>query len=489
MLQLRSQKSGIEEMRRRGVEVVEVGNEPQVLLDDDYLIAATQDIEFVPARLEKCAANPVLIPDRPWEGAINLVTALHDEEEQLFKLWYSILQQGRPEKTGYAISRDGVNWEKPSLGLVEYEGSRDNNLVVDGNWPCCVYKDYSEPDPERRYKAVFNIVDFRGVGFTIGTSPDGLRWNIPRYAMLNGGEFDSQNVVVWDDQQGSFRAYVRHWLYGMRQMRLAESPNLTRWPRLRWVHGPDNADPPELDLYTPAISKYALAPNVYVMITAAYDHPTDSLSGQLALSRDGVQWKRYRHPFIPLGAPGAWDAGCLYPAPALLPLGDRLFVTYRGDNRGHVEIFEGAGIGVGTLRRDGFVALRAGAREGIVTTRPLAFSHDGYLQPHKGRLTLNIDVAGGRAQVELLDLNGVPLPGYAKDDCDPIEDDSTLRIVSWRGRRALDQLCGTPLMVRFYLTNCALYSLQFLAYGTRGRTFDDPEEQRLYDLDRSHPIL
>ena len=31
----------------------------------------------------------------------------------------------------YAESKDGVNWRKPKLGIVEYNGSRENNLVWD----------------------------------------------------------------------------------------------------------------------------------------------------------------------------------------------------------------------------------------------------------------------------------------------------------------------------------------------------------------------
>jgi hypothetical protein len=31
----------------------------------------------------------------------------------------------------YAISQDGLNWEKPILGLVEYHGSRDNNILLE----------------------------------------------------------------------------------------------------------------------------------------------------------------------------------------------------------------------------------------------------------------------------------------------------------------------------------------------------------------------
>ena len=36
----------------------------------------------------------------------------------------------RADRLCYAVSRDGVHWEKPALGLVEYNGSTQNNLVA-----------------------------------------------------------------------------------------------------------------------------------------------------------------------------------------------------------------------------------------------------------------------------------------------------------------------------------------------------------------------
>jgi hypothetical protein len=32
--------------------------------------------------------------------------------------------------SGYAESEDGVDWVKPNLGLVEYHGGRENNLLL-----------------------------------------------------------------------------------------------------------------------------------------------------------------------------------------------------------------------------------------------------------------------------------------------------------------------------------------------------------------------
>ena len=42
---------------------------------------------------------------------------------------------------------------KPNLGLVEFEGSRDNNLLPADEFIPSFY-DPDEPDPQRRYKKV-----------------------------------------------------------------------------------------------------------------------------------------------------------------------------------------------------------------------------------------------------------------------------------------------------------------------------------------------
>ena len=44
----------------------------------------------------------------------------------------------------YATSKDGIHWEKPDLGLVEYNGSQRNNIVWRGPHGAGVIKDLSE---------------------------------------------------------------------------------------------------------------------------------------------------------------------------------------------------------------------------------------------------------------------------------------------------------------------------------------------------------
>src|ERR1051325_4494898 len=54
-------------------------------------------------------------------------TVLHVDGE--YRMWYSG-HDGHKRQVCYATSKDGIAWEKPKLGLVEYQGGKQNNLVA-----------------------------------------------------------------------------------------------------------------------------------------------------------------------------------------------------------------------------------------------------------------------------------------------------------------------------------------------------------------------
>lgn len=97
-----------------------------------------------------------------------------------FHMWYLGHPQENPDRIRlcYAVSKDGKNWQKPSLGLVEYKGTRQNNLValeVPGDiMSCNVIYEPQDPDPSRRFKIFYEVrPEYRG---HVAFSPDGLRW-------------------------------------------------------------------------------------------------------------------------------------------------------------------------------------------------------------------------------------------------------------------------------------------------------------------------
>jgi len=82
----------------------------------------------------------------------------------------------------YATSKDGVNWEKPNLGLVEFNGSKANN-IVDFPEPllwstAAIIHDPEDPDPARRFKMAYEGGTEKDptVVFRVAFSPDGLHW-------------------------------------------------------------------------------------------------------------------------------------------------------------------------------------------------------------------------------------------------------------------------------------------------------------------------
>ena len=148
--------------------------------------AHVENAELQLGTVEKSVHNPLFRedffadPPKRWEARFDNVypSVIYDEAEGVFKCWYKsfIVDEasvetplaGRPRTryTGgkreegllYAISNDGVHWEKPALGLIEFEGSRANNIVMrratHGIHAGGVLKDPRDPDPARRYKFI-----------------------------------------------------------------------------------------------------------------------------------------------------------------------------------------------------------------------------------------------------------------------------------------------------------------------------------------------
>src|SRR5262245_37231101 len=79
--------------------------------------------------------GPLLVADRPWEGErAQAWGSVILEPDGRLRLWYfafnSERRPGELDRGGYALaeSKDGVRWDKPELGIVEFRGSTKNNL-------------------------------------------------------------------------------------------------------------------------------------------------------------------------------------------------------------------------------------------------------------------------------------------------------------------------------------------------------------------------
>jgi len=120
-------------------QVVQLSSKRQLFLDS-YLIEEMHGLHKTVHQPTKYAGNPVLRADRPWEKAVRMNGApsvLYDPQTRQFKMWYFayFIKPEPPWETpetyypAYATSRDGIRWEKPVLDLMQFEGTRHNNLI------------------------------------------------------------------------------------------------------------------------------------------------------------------------------------------------------------------------------------------------------------------------------------------------------------------------------------------------------------------------
>lgn len=115
-------------------------------------------------------------------------------------------------------------------------------------------------------------------------------------------------------------------------------------------------------------------------------------------------------------------------------------------------------IGLLTQRRDGFVSLGAGERQGTVLTRPFELAGD--------KLLVNADASGGELRVEVLDGDGDG-DGNGVGDGDgvgdvvarsePLKGDLLHGVVKWK-KDAIATARGRTVRLRFTLRGCRLYS-------------------------------
>jgi hypothetical protein len=174
---------------------------------DDVSVPFSADLRLqLVAGKVKGRKTPIVLgrgePGQPDDAVVRFYGTVIPVGDEL-RMWY--LARGRLDSGGlrvcYATSQDGVHWEKPVLGLVEYNGSTQNNIVdfLDGR---CVLSalpiidDPDDPDPNRRFKCVFEsgIYDNR---IAVAYSADGLRWTeSPRNPV--GPMLEQTGLIKWN---------------------------------------------------------------------------------------------------------------------------------------------------------------------------------------------------------------------------------------------------------------------------------------------------
>ena len=415
----------------------------------------------------------VLRFDAPWEGSQSGYGNVFRDGDRL-RMYYRGAE--KREYTCYAESEDGIHWRKPNLGLVEFEGSRENNIILTDprrkafaiSHCFFAFKDANPNAPaDEKYKAItidrFERPDGKAPKGLVGyVSPDGLRWKrLRESALITDGAFDSLNVAFWDTVGERYVCYFRHNRGGKKTIARAISSDFRSWSASEFLRF---GETPLEHLYTNGITPYPRAPHLLVGLPMRFVREDRLVEGRMQrvevsdavfmASRNGLDWPReaLMEAFLRPGRhPDNWTHahGNSTPLVGIVETGPDELSIYWLENYG-----EAPHIRRGTLRLDGFVSIHAGFPAGEFTTKPLSFTGD--------ELVLNYATsAAGMMRVELLGPDGSPIPGFGIDDCDAIFGDQLARVVTWRGRSDLPKVNGAPLRLRFVMRDADVYALRF----------------------------
>lgn len=481
-------------------ETLELGNQRELFIDD-YLVGEMNNVQLlvhhpVP---QEIAVNC----DKPWEGnGCGYYTVLHDTQESVYRMYYHAwqiptgIEPGGPLSIAYFQSKDGIIWERPSLGLVAFNGSKDNNIILDtmGDGKGC--HDFSpfidsnpEATPEARYKAT-GAGAATGDGVWAYQSPDGIHWTpMADGPVFDKGAFDSQNVSFWSTEEQQYVLYYRIFsgegFSGTRLVNRAVSKDYLNWTDEGTIVFPEGEGPnPTAQFYVSQLKPYARAPHLYIGFPARYvdnglttstphlpewdlrekrmtvtpRYGTAITDSVYITSRDGMHFRQSNDVFLRPGLRTRhnWSYGDNYIAWHVVET-----ESTRDDAPRELSLYATESYFTGrdsrlrryTLRIDGFGSVHAKLQAGSFSTKPLTFSGT--------ELSLNVATsAAGMVKVEIRNPDGTPIPGFALEDCDLIYGDSLDRRVSWKGSTSVEALAGKPVVLHFAMREADIYSLK-----------------------------
>ena len=465
--------------------------------------------QFTPVRREN-----TLVLDKPWEGdGCDYHHTVYDKKKHLYRMYYLGMQMFHPDGTLYHTSdvrvcclesRDAIHWKRPNLGIVCYNGSTDNNIVLESSMlpelsgidNFFVAED-TRPDPpvKGRFKAVMLYTKKCPDGSTKPilasfTSDDG--YHFERFGTVTEeGRFDTLNTILWHEKTGQYLCYIRSFHdkdtgaeYDpsrgislndyVRDIRVLRSVDFIHWTKPERLRLSSREDFP---LYTNCVSVYP-GSSMLVGLPTRYNERhewTDAfevLCGRekrlermkkdrrfgLALtdclfmcSADGVKWTISDEAFLRPGPEqsGNWVYGSCYPSvgfietPSSVKGEENELSFYAFDNHW---MSDPTVLYRMTLRKDGFVSRHAGYAAKKVTTKP--FLYEG------GELHLNFSTsARGYVKAVLTDIES----GVSRSSCE-FFGDSTDKPVSMGD---LSAFTGKAVRLELTLSDADVFAFEF----------------------------
>ena len=369
-----------------------------------------------------------------------------------------------------AKSKDGRNWEKPNLGLVEYNGSKSNNLIdieiEDHVTACVVYYEPDDPNPDRHFKMAFET-NYYGRKLAVAFSADGLHWKLhpgnpvgPLFEEAGGTKFNGVYYINGQGLSGEHwtpkgfvRALTTYFSYDFEHWSEASCMGLRRdaLPPRPTLHGRING--PQVHLGAALWNRGNTLIGFYGMWDghSSNDRRLTKMNLGLVVSHDAMHFREPVPDFpivdaAEIGWKNAYESNKVVNYPALIQgqgfenIEDETLFWYAPWPE---QVSDGIRVAVWPKDRLGYFSPFNGPEsKAHVTSQPI------FIDGKTTRVLLNIDGLSEDAKIKVLILDEKlnELPDYRSDDCLESLESGFRQAVRWRNQDSVRS--DEPIRVR-----------------------------------------
>ena len=414
--------------------------------------------------------------------------------------------QGRKRRLCLYESPDGLHWRRPELALVPFGEHKTTNILFPLSEGTAAYSSIliNPTDGDAPYKMyLLRETSLEGKpprgksGYYLYQSPDGYQWELidgPITDPMKGDlsffyRLGPQHYVAYyrlaapkqpNDHVPSYESSARRSIY-----RATSNDELSWAQDSSMVLTADELD--HRDTQYQELVPLRVNGGYLAMVTM-YHPLSQTQDVRIAASRDGSRWWFPDRRAVVGNTPlGDYGGGMIWQSQNLIVQDGRVYMYYGASEGRHRQISDtlAPSINVGYLEsaineRNSFlpfytalcraswqydrlyalISSAGGPTTGIAVTKP---------EPLGGKqLTVNIVTRPAKAstpgldegylQVELLDENDRPLPGFSRTDSKPLMGDHHYAQVKWTGG---DRAPAQARKAKFYLKRAFLYGFQF----------------------------
>ncbi|MBE6883178.1 MAG: hypothetical protein E7487_01080 [Ruminococcaceae bacterium] len=285
---------------------------------DNYLV--DDSLTTAQNRMQKpvCMGTVFWLDNKLEDNAVSYPCIMKDDKgyRMYYIAWHRQQSSFKDDEISTTVSRvcvlesqDGLKWTRPNVGLYEFEGNTNNNIVIpeqDFRDNAFVFYD-TNPNcpPEEKYKCFVDGIPAKNEeerrrpgamkrGLWYYYSADGYKFHC--YGLVSVcGNFDTLNTARWDGER--YVAYIRNYHgfpmdhasgaitvngiedvnahsipgadknLGIRDIRVMYSDDFRNWTRPERIHFNDEHDIP---MYTNNVIVYDRAPHILIGMPVRY---------------------------------------------------------------------------------------------------------------------------------------------------------------------------------------------------------------------------